>query len=102
MGDHRPAPVRRRVATRPGDARREVRLAEDEVLIRLWGVRGSVPCPGPKTERYGGNTACVEVRLGPPLAVFVGSPGIRGLGLALLTGPPAQADSFLTPFPTGG
>jgi phosphoribosyl 1,2-cyclic phosphodiesterase len=32
--------------------------------VRFWGVRGSMPTPGRKTVRYGGNTACVEVRLG--------------------------------------
>lgn len=30
--------------------------------ITFWGVRGSIPCPGPKTIRYGGNTTCIEVR----------------------------------------
>ena len=30
--------------------------------IKLWGVRGSLPVPGPATSRYGGNTSCVEVR----------------------------------------
>ena len=29
--------------------------------IRFWGVRGSIPAPGPDTIRYGGNTACVSV-----------------------------------------
>lgn len=28
--------------------------------VRFWGVRGSVPVPGPSTVRYGGNTPCVE------------------------------------------
>ena len=28
----------------------------------LWGTRGSLPVPGPETQRYGGNTSCVEVR----------------------------------------
>src|ERR1700687_5727416 len=32
--------------------------------VRFWGVRGSRPTPGRSTVRYGGNTACVEVRLG--------------------------------------
>jgi phosphoribosyl 1,2-cyclic phosphodiesterase len=31
--------------------------------VRFWGVRGSLPTPGRRTVRYGGNTACVEVRL---------------------------------------
>ena len=30
--------------------------------IRFWGVRGSIPCPGPDTVKYGGNTACIELR----------------------------------------
>jgi phosphoribosyl 1,2-cyclic phosphodiesterase len=28
----------------------------------FWGVRGSIPSPGPRTVRYGGNTTCIEVR----------------------------------------
>lgn len=34
--------------------------------LRFWGVRGSVPSPGPLTSRYGGNSACVEVRFRSP------------------------------------
>jgi len=30
--------------------------------VRFWGVRGSIPCPGPDTVIYGGNTACIEIR----------------------------------------
>ena len=30
----------------------------------FWGTRGSLPSPRPGTTRYGGNTACVEVRTG--------------------------------------
>jgi phosphoribosyl 1,2-cyclic phosphodiesterase len=30
--------------------------------VRFWGTRGSIPRPGPRVLRYGGNTACVEVR----------------------------------------
>ncbi|HTM21607.1 MAG TPA: MBL fold metallo-hydrolase [Kofleriaceae bacterium] len=29
--------------------------------IRFWGVRGSIPAPGPDTNRYGGNTSCVSL-----------------------------------------
>jgi CheY-like chemotaxis protein/phosphoribosyl 1,2-cyclic phosphodiesterase len=32
------------------------------VRVRFWGTRGSIARPGPTTLRYGGNTACVEVR----------------------------------------
>jgi len=50
--------------------------------LTLWGVRGSIPVPGPNTVRYGGNTACLEVRYGPEnklLIVDAGS-GIKPLG----------------------
>ncbi len=30
--------------------------------VEFWGTRGSIPTPGPTTTRYGGNTACVEIR----------------------------------------
>ena len=52
--------------------------------VRFWGTRGSIPSPGPSTQRYGGNTSCVEVRLqdGTLLIVDAGS-GIRPLGVSL-------------------
>ncbi|HEY2387699.1 MAG TPA: MBL fold metallo-hydrolase [Candidatus Binatia bacterium] len=51
---------------------------------RLWGTRGSVAAPGADTARYGGNTACVEVRgsEGTVLVLDAGT-GIRPLGRAL-------------------
>lgn len=90
-------PAGRALALRT-DARREVRLADDGILIRIWGARGSVPCPGPKTVRYGGDTACVEVRCGPHLVVFDGGTGIRELGRSLDPAVPVEADVFLTHF----
>ncbi|MCF2523638.1 MBL fold metallo-hydrolase [Bradyrhizobium sp. G127] len=51
--------------------------------VRFWGVRGSIPCPGPNTVRYGGNTSCVEVRCGEHLLVFDAGSGLRLLGGAL-------------------
>ncbi len=29
--------------------------------VKFWGVRGSIPAPGPETNRYGGNTACLSI-----------------------------------------
>ena len=52
--------------------------------VRVWGVRGSIPSPGPATLRYGGNTTCVEVRAGGELIVIDAGSGIRGLGQTLL------------------
>lgn len=51
--------------------------------IKLWGVRGSIPVPGPSTVRYGGNTSCVEVRADGEIIVLDAGTGIRGLGLDL-------------------
>ncbi|HLW36775.1 MAG TPA: MBL fold metallo-hydrolase, partial [Chthoniobacterales bacterium] len=51
--------------------------------LKLWGVRGSIPVPGPGTVRYGGNTACVEVRADGELIVLDAGSGIRELGIAL-------------------
>ncbi len=51
--------------------------------VRFWGVRGSIPCPGPNTVRYGGNTSCVEVRCGEHRLIFDAGSGLRMLGNAL-------------------
>jgi phosphoribosyl 1,2-cyclic phosphodiesterase len=53
------------------------------VIVRLWGTRGSVASPGPETVRYGGNTACVEVRTDDALLVLDAGTGIRRLGSSL-------------------
>ena len=53
--------------------------------VRFWGVRGSIPVPGRTTNRYGGNTSCVEVRPrnADPIIIDAGT-GIRRLGKALM------------------
>ncbi len=60
------------------------RAAQDAVWFKFWGVRGSIPTPGPGTVRYGGNTSCVEVRAGGQHIILDAGSGIRPLGLALL------------------
>jgi phosphoribosyl 1,2-cyclic phosphodiesterase len=49
--------------------------------VTLWGTRGSLARPGAEPARYGGNTACVEVRAddGTILILDAGT-GIRRLG----------------------
>lgn len=47
------------------------------------GVRGNIPTPGPETVRYGGNTACVEVKVGDQHLIFDGGTGLRALGKQL-------------------
>jgi len=51
--------------------------------VRFWGVRGSLPTPGPSTVHYGGNTSCVEVRADGELIILDAGTGLRGLGLSL-------------------
>lgn len=63
-----------------------------------WGVRGSIPVPGPATVRYGGNTSCLEVRAGGRRYVFDAGTGIRALGRQLAPGEPLEAELFLSHF----
>lgn len=48
--------------------------------LRFWGVRGSIPAPGPHTLAVGGNTTCVSLRMDDYLFVFDAGTGIRRLG----------------------
>src|SRR6266850_8131459 len=52
--------------------------------LKFWGVRGSVPTPGPTTLKYGGNTSCVEVRADGQIIILDGGTGLRLLGRELL------------------
>lgn len=52
--------------------------------VRFWGVRGTIPAPGPDTVRLGGNTACIDVLTSDKqLIVIDAGSGIRRLGIAL-------------------
>jgi phosphoribosyl 1,2-cyclic phosphodiesterase len=55
------------------------------VIARFWGARGSVPTPGPATQRFGGNTSCVEVRADDldSIVVLDAGTGICALGATL-------------------
>ncbi len=57
----------------------------DDLLttVRFWGVRGSLPTPGPGTVRTGGNTSCVEFRCGEQIIILDAGTGIRALGASL-------------------
>jgi len=61
--------------------------------VRFWGVRGSIPAPGPETNRFGGNTCCVSVLSdsGHLFIIDMGT-GIMQLGHELMS----------TEFATGG
>ncbi|MDE1889961.1 MAG: MBL fold metallo-hydrolase [Planctomycetota bacterium] len=57
------------------------------IKVKFWGVRGSIPTPGVKYVKYGGNTPCVEVLLpNNQLFIFDAGTGIRELGNTLCKG----------------
>ena len=70
--------------------------------VRFWGVRGSIPSPGPKTQKYGGNTACIELRVGSAdrIVIIDAGSGIRALGNYIMANDlpkgPITADIFLS------
>lgn len=70
--------------------------------VKFWGVRGSIPCPGPQTAKYGGNGACIELRVGKKgrIVIIDAGSGIRELGSYLLKNDlpngPISADLFLS------
>lgn len=59
--------------------------------IRFWGVRGSIATPGPNTVRYGGNTACIEVRGDSnEIIILDAGSGIKPLGETLAKESPIE------------
>lgn len=65
--------------------------------VRFWGTRGSIPTPGQRTVRYGGNTACVEVRDATDhILILDAGTGLRELGIALNGTSPLTVDLFLS------
>jgi phosphoribosyl 1,2-cyclic phosphodiesterase/CheY-like chemotaxis protein len=58
-------------------------IPKGQVVVRFWGVRGSIATPGASTLWYGGNTSCVEVRADGQLIVLDAGTGIRPLGQSL-------------------
>jgi phosphoribosyl 1,2-cyclic phosphodiesterase len=69
---------------------------ENRFQIKFWGVRGSIPCPGLETVRYGGNTSCVEMQVNGERLIFDGGTGLRLLGQSLLSQMPLKAHLFFT------
>ncbi|MDR1586707.1 MAG: MBL fold metallo-hydrolase [Treponema sp.] len=68
--------------------------------VRFWGDRGSIPCPGPATVKYGGNTSCLEIRADNRLVIVDFGTGVKPLGDHLMAGDfkkgPIDADIFIT------
>ena len=69
---------------------------ENQFTVHFWGVRGSIPCPGPNTVHYGGNTPCVEMQVDGKRLIFDGGTGLHVLGQSLLPKMPIEAHIFFT------
>lgn len=52
----------------------------NNINVSFWGVRGSVPSPGPETAKYGGNTPCIEISTDSQRVIIDAGTGIRSLG----------------------
>ena len=59
-------------------------MQDTKLKVRFWGVRGSLPSPGPDTALVGGNTSCVEVTTPTTRVILDAGSGLRALGDALV------------------
>ncbi len=52
---------------------------DDEIVIKFWGVRGTLPVTGQKAVRYGGNTNCVTLDIAQQCFIFDAGTGFKAL-----------------------
>ena len=69
--------------------------------VQFWGTRGSIPSPGAKTVRYGGNTPCVEVRT-PDGWLIILDAGTGSQGGGVVPYLPLNELTRRAPAPAGG
>ncbi len=55
-------------------------MPQQTFSVTFWGVRGGYPKPGPTTNKFGGNTTCLQVRAGYHLIIIDAGTGIIDLG----------------------
>ena len=68
----------------------------NNIQVEFWGVRGSVPSPGPTTIRYGGNTSCVSITADNKILILDAGTGIRNLGSAIIGQPELEIFVIVT------
>jgi len=68
----------------------------NNIHVDFWGVRGSVPSPGPTTTRYGGNTSCVSITADDKILILDAGTGIRNLGSAIISKPDLEIFVIVT------
>ncbi len=72
-------------------------MKKSDFEVTFWGVRGSLPVPGPRTVKYGGNTSCVQVQINKRLFILDAGTGIFHLGQHLMkTRKSVRGDIFIT------
>ncbi len=61
-------------------------IIEDKMDLTFWGVRGTLPVPGEKSLRYGGNTSCVTIEFSRgDFLIFDAGSGIKELSNWLMS-----------------
>lgn len=72
---------------------------KEDIRVSFWGVRGTLPVPGRKTVRYGGNTSCVSIKFPKNnLFIFDAGTGIKELSNYLISkkSKPTKAMIFIS------
>jgi phosphoribosyl 1,2-cyclic phosphodiesterase len=75
------------------------RICKDHIELTFWGVRGTLPVPGPSTLRYGGNTSCISMEFAKGyFLIFDAGTGIKTLSDHLVTQQRGRIDAkiFIT------
>ncbi len=66
-------------------------FVSNHMMVTYWGVHGTLPVPGPRTLRRGGNTSCVTIEVGgEPLFIFDCGSGIKQLSDQLMASGPQR------------
>jgi phosphoribosyl 1,2-cyclic phosphodiesterase/CheY-like chemotaxis protein len=76
-----------------------IQIIEDQMIVKFWGVRGTLPVPGKDSIRYGGNTNCVTLEFANgEYFIFDAGSGIKALSKSLLKSQslPLAAKIFIT------
>jgi len=64
--------------------------------VRFWGVRGTIPTPGPGTVRFGGNTPCIDILTSDQQLIIIDAgTGIRKFGAELSRSVSGHIDATL-------
>jgi phosphoribosyl 1,2-cyclic phosphodiesterase/ActR/RegA family two-component response regulator len=76
-----------------------IRIIEDRIEMVFWGVRGTLPVPGPRAIRYGGNTSCLSLTFpNGHFFIFDAGTGIKNLSDHLMDAGrfPMEAQIFIS------